>query len=229
MVGKHLAAGDAVCFGAVSEDGQPSVRNRMDLPFYKAGKSEPSLWSAADRNREVALLRAFANPTIERGESDAVILADGNLKIIIGNTAATSPGAGSGAQMYHLKSVQADYVTARSWDGMTEGATDVYIAKEPWARSSWTGWTIMGVAHIYGYTATPMDSLNVVRSDYDGASSEDQIIVPPWCADEIIFAIPAVTDIMTVGGISVLVALLLVGRTAVWARKDGVPATSVTI
>ena len=92
----------------------------MEIPWFHAGRGRPSLFSASDMNVLVALLRSLGNITVQRGEADQVIYADGNLKIIIGGSE-TGGGLGGALRMFRLKSVQGDYVTLRAWDGTTEG------------------------------------------------------------------------------------------------------------
>jgi len=36
---------------------------------------------------------------------------------------------GAGSSPFRLKSIQNDYLTCRTWDGTTDGSTDVYVAK----------------------------------------------------------------------------------------------------
>ena len=195
----------------MSTQGKPAVRAKMEIPWFTAGKSKPSIWSAADMNVLVALCRAYANPTIERGDTDKVLLADGNVKIVIAKNGAT---AGGGLGMFHLKSVQGDYVTLRTWDGAAEGAADVFAAKEYKLRNSLIVEVVAGDTHEYLYDSGP-DSNNVTRWDVVGSGYEPQIVVPPWAADEVVYAIPGVTGVL-VGGADV--GRLLI-RTGAWARS----------
>lgn len=61
----------------------PTVRAKMELPFYTEGSDSPSLFSASDHNREVALMRALANIQIEFGAANEVLYSDLNVKIIL--------------------------------------------------------------------------------------------------------------------------------------------------
>jgi len=99
-------------------------------------------------------------------------------------------GSGSGeVQMLRLKSVQDDYLTCRSWDGTTEGGTDIFVAKAYKNRCSLTSESVYGVAHNYTYANGP-DSMNRKRDDSAfGYGVETQRIIPPWCLNDVIFAI----------------------------------------
>jgi hypothetical protein len=103
------------------------------------------------------------------------------------------PAAG-GVTQYRLKSVQGDYVTCRTWDGTTEGGTDVYIAKPMKLRNSITSATIDGVSVTYSYTTT------VARTATISSVDEDQVIVPRYLADDLIYAISADYTSVSVSG-----------------------------
>jgi hypothetical protein len=190
----------------------PAVRNKMQVDEFRPGKGTPSLFSASDMNVHVAILRALVNPQIIWTDAhDKAELTDGNFTIQLSRSAIVA----SGAQMYRLKSVQDDYVTARTWDGTNEGATDAFIAKEYKARCSLTGETIFGIAHIYTYAAGP-DSLNVQRTNDDGTHTETEIVVPPWVPDEIFYAVQVTTDVANPDGGTI--NLLMFARSAQWAK-----------
>lgn len=60
----------------------------MEIPFYVEGANSPSLWSCADRNVEVALLRALANITIEQGDHLEAQYSNNGIKLIVPATVA---------------------------------------------------------------------------------------------------------------------------------------------
>lgn len=128
----------------------------------------------------------------------------------------SQPGGGGGnqAKEYHLKSVQDDYLTCRTWNGTNEGSTDILIAKDPKNRTSLKTATVYGVVHTYSYTAGP-DSLNLQRTNDDGTQNETELITPPWCPNELIYAIPAVTSLKDPNG--KLISLLEVRPARQWA------------
>lgn len=189
-----------------------AVRNRMSFPDFRPGKDGPKIFSAGTMNIFSRALRALTNPRIVWGEKDDVQITDGNTLITLSRASATE--SASGAKMYRLKSVQDDYVTARSWDGSAEGDTDILIAKEYKIQCSLEGETIFGTAHTYTYDDGP-DVNNVLRTNDDGTNDETEIVVPPWVVDEVIFAIPATTDVL--GPDDVPLKLLLV-RSSEWCK-----------
>jgi hypothetical protein len=189
----------------------PAVRNKMDVPEFRPGKGGPSLFSASDQNVHVAILRALVNPQIIWTDAaDKAELSDGNFTLQLSRA-----GIRVSAAMYRLKSVQDDYVTARTWDGTADGPTDVLIAKEYKVRCSLTGETIFGIAHTYTYATGP-DSLNKQRTNADGTHTETEIVVPPWVPDEIFYAVQVTTDVANPDGGTI--NLLMFGRAAQWAK-----------
>lgn len=108
-------------------------------------------------------------------------------------------GASTPAREYHLKSVQDDYLTCRTWDGTNEGSTDVLIAKDPKNRTSLTTATVYGIVHTYTYQAGP-DANNKQRTNNDGTNTEMELITPAYIAGDTticdtIYAIPAKTSL----------------------------------
>jgi hypothetical protein len=70
----------------------------------------------------------------------------------LGTTLEVMPGkmlGGTISKRYRVKSVQGDYLTCRTWDGTTEGGTDVLVAKPPQLRHSIESQTIDGASVTY--------------------------------------------------------------------------------
>lgn len=80
---------------------------------------------------------------------------------------------------FRVKSIQGDYITCRTWDGTTEGANDVLIAKPYQLRNSITSRNSIS----YSYTNTTERVAN------DGTDTETQVVVPSYVVDDEIFAI----------------------------------------
>ena len=157
------------------------------------------------------------NITIKRGGSDDVIYSDSNVILQIKNNPADADTA-QAPNIFRLKSVQGDYVTAHHFDGTTEGTVDVYIAK-PWHwREARTTATKLGVGHKFTYAAGP-DGLNRQRTDEwpdpTFENSADQLIHPPWEEDEVITAICTRTDVELPSG--QMCGYLMVARPGGWA------------
>jgi hypothetical protein len=97
-------------------------------------------------------------------------------------------GTNFSLSLYRLKSVEDNYLVGRAWDGTTEGDTDVYIAKRPETREVPSA-ILYGVTYNYTYLAGP-DALNYSRVSDNGATTEAQLVTPPWELDGLIFASP---------------------------------------
>jgi hypothetical protein len=131
------------------------------------------------------------------------------------------------SEMYRLKSVQADYLVCRTWDGTTEGDTDVYIAKEPKLRHSITSETIAGTTYYYTYPGTgagEVDGDGAYLSRYRLAYSdsghtslvETCVVTPEWLPNDILFA-----DLCTHSGVEVSgdELTLVMKHPRFWARQ----------
>jgi hypothetical protein len=129
----------------VSEsDGSPSVTNVTEIKFPNGTVT----------NDGAGVVTIASSLTVE--ESDGAPTVAGVKKIKFSGATVTDDGSGvvtvatSGQlQMYRLKSVQGDYITCRTWDGTTEGGSDVYLAKPHKLRNSITSQTIDGVTVDY--------------------------------------------------------------------------------
>lgn len=120
-------------------------------------------------------------------------------------------GGGGGVQMYRVKSVQGDYLTCRTWDGTTEGGSDVYVAKSYKLRTSIGSAVIDGVPVTYSYPS------NVERTATISTSNESQVIVPRYLPNDIIFVASANATGVSVSGTPLkLIDLNADGRA--WAK-----------
>jgi len=157
------------------------------------GLVEPSvIYSGGNVVLQIPKIDSTSGGSITVEEEDGTPSVDPVTEIKFPNGSVTDNGGGSvsvaftsggGVAMYRLKSVQGDYLTCRTWDGTTEGGTDVFIAKNYKLRNSITSQVIDGVTVNYTYTTT------VERDATIGANTETQIIVPRYLSDDLIFAI----------------------------------------
>ena len=110
--------------------------------------------------------------------------------------AKASKGGNASTFRGKLKSLDDDFVTCHSWDGTTEGSTDVLVLKSPKLFVSLVSANVMDEGHSYSYE----DNLdgdeinNITRTDTltsgpRSGKTEDQRVEPPWVKDDEIFAI----------------------------------------
>ena len=105
----------------------------------------------------------------------------------------TNLSGGGGVNPYRLKAMFNDYLVCRSWDGLGDGPTDIYIAKPYKLRNSITQETIAGTTYTYTYGAGP-DSLNRIRTTRIGSTViENCLVTPEWLLNDLIYGIGAVT------------------------------------
>src|SRR5947207_10118026 len=117
-----------------------AVRNKMNIPEFRAGKDGPSIFSAGTMNILCRALRALTNPHITRGESDKVELTDGNFLIQLSRTSENEEGNSKVQQYVLTDASNGDYFVCRTWDDSGEspliGETDIFIAKPFHLRQS---------------------------------------------------------------------------------------------
>jgi len=119
-------------------------------------------------------------------------------------------GRGAKVTRFRYKSMSGDYLVCRTWDGTTEGDTDVKVAKPYLLRESTTR-----TGYTYNYTG---DQARTSTKTSDG-STEDQVIVPAYVEDDEIWATKADTGV-TVGGVDVTYIDLNLDARA-WAKDVG--------
>jgi hypothetical protein len=110
-----------------------------------------------------------------------------------GTLLSIDPGAGGGSQVkrFRLKEVKSEYLVCRTWDGTTEGDSDVNVAKSPKLRCTITEEGLDGVVYEYAYTSNEERT----STDTDDNTTESQRIVPRFLVDDEIFAISCSTGV----------------------------------
>lgn len=103
---------------------------------------------------------------------------------IFAHAAPARGGSVGGLSTYRVKSRTGEYLVCRTWDGTTEGSTDVKVAKSFSCRRPTTE-TLGGVVITYAYT-NGSDSLNDSRTATGTGVSETQMVVPYWTVDGVI-------------------------------------------
>ena len=188
-------------------DGSPSVANVTTIKFPNG--------SVTDSGSGVATITPYI--TVEEVDGTPSVSAK---KIVFPNASVTDSGSGTatvsfvsgGVAQYRIKSVQGDYCTCRTWDGTTEGSTDVYVAKPYKLRNSITSATIDGVSVSYSYTST------VARTATISSTDEDQVIVPRYLSNDLIYAVTSnYTGVSVSGTPLTLIDINADGRA--WAKE----------
>lgn len=159
------------------------------IEWFKAGDRKRTPLSARAINEIVATCNAFLNLKIERGQRDRLEISDSNAVLTL-KEAGTSSKTGTNITVYKLVSVQGNYLTCHTWDGMTEGASLVYVAKPHLLRESLTAQTELGVAYTYAYSAG-QDSNNRYRTKIQNSNgaTEKQLVLPAWVVGQVIYGI----------------------------------------
>lgn len=82
------------------------------------------------------------------------------------------------------KSSQPNYLVCRAYDGSTEGAADVYVAKKPKLRHDKTLYRTPAGVSLTALTAVSADRVTVTGPTPTGTVSETWTVWPPYVADE---------------------------------------------
>ncbi len=114
----------------------------------------------------------------------------------------TGGGGSSKAQPHRFKSMGTDHIICRTWDGITEGTTDVKIAKPPHLWFSVAAETLRTTPVTYSAYSLQNQSRQASRP----SGSEIQLITRAYEVNDIIWAVQCET-FMSVGQPAVKVAL----------------------
>jgi len=120
---------------------------------------------------------------------------------------------GSPIMQARLVSVEDDTLQVVTWDGTSEGADEITVAK-PFLlrRTPFDGETWNGVN--YTYTSA------TARTGDDGTNTEDQVVVPPYVADDLIYIVRVLGGTDTVDGADAPVLWLDLNVDArAWAKQ----------
>jgi hypothetical protein len=176
-----LPAGSSGTLTVAETDGSPTVSGVSTIRF-----PDGSVTDAGGGTVDVTV--STANLTVEDADSSPSITNVTKIKFPDGSV--TSGGTGIAivdlsssvsVSMYRLKAVGADTLTCRTWDGATEGGTDVTVAKNHKLRNSIASAVIDGVTVNYTYPTTTTRIASI------GASSESQVVVPRYIVNDIVF------------------------------------------
>lgn len=189
-------------------DGTPSVANVTTLKFPNGTVVNPSTGVVEINPGALTIEEVDGGPSVA---FDTLIVPNGSLTDNGGGEAQLTFNAG-GVSQYRIKSVQGDYYTCRTWDGTTEGGSDVYVAKPYKLRNSITSESIDGVTVSYSYAST------VARTATISSVDEDQVIVPRYLSNDIIYvATSNYTGVSVSGTALTLIDMNCDGRA--WAKE----------
>jgi hypothetical protein len=119
---------------------------------------------------------------------------------------------GHGVVRMRFKSVQADHIVCRFWDGTTESDTDVLVARQPQLRNSLTS------EGPFTYTYTTFTE----READDGVDTETQVVVPEYIVDqEVRVWLVSGNPGVTVAGAPDEDLIFEEATTRMWAKKAG--------
>ena len=161
----------------------------FDIPVFIPGDKGPSPFSAGTMNIFSRAVSSLLGMKVVRGDTDRVFVSEGNVVVQLSKKAEAS--SGGSPERFIVKSIQADYLTCRTWDGTTQGLVDVLIAKPPLLRNKTPakfadtyGATAITITVAYTYAATFVRR-TAVASVYPtglGATYEDEIqdVDPPY-------------------------------------------------
>ncbi len=168
-----------------------------------------SLFSKKKHNEIVQALNPLLNIEFAGGK---VSYSDRNV-FIRPNSESGSGGAGASVSTYRFKSMNSDTLVCHSWDFATEGSDNILIAKPPKLRFSIASEVIDGDTVTY----SAYDTGAQTRHATDGGTSEDQVIVPRYLVDDVIYVISANTDLLDGDGNPITLLDLNIDARA-WAK-----------
>lgn len=172
---------------------------KLLLPYFTRGKDGPQILNSEDMNRIVRRVNALSLLKVRLGSSNAFFVGENEVVLQLKRSGSAGDSS-SGTERFRLKSVQANYLTCRPWDGATELAIDVLIAKPYMLRESLPSpRTEGGTAYTLTYTAG-IDSNNRKRLKTTGGITETQLVAPVWVVNDEIYSIEADTGVVDGSG-----------------------------
>jgi hypothetical protein len=106
---------------------------------------------------------------------------------------ASGGGGRSELSLYRFKSMEDDWIVCRSWDGTNEGDKDIQIAKPYKLQFSIVTETIDDTVVTYSAWDTDAQTRHASSGDAPNTIEEDQVIVPRYLVDDLIYVFPAKT------------------------------------
>jgi hypothetical protein len=90
--------------------------------------------------------------------------------------------------MFRYKSMTADCLVCRTWDGANEGGVDVLVAKDPKQRNSTQTTALLEDSMQVNYTYPYPDLAKRLATNGSTGTSEIQLVLPRYLSNDLIFA-----------------------------------------
>lgn len=158
------------------------MRQGTRIPYIKKG----GLMGWRKGNKVIAVINALLCLGIYPKGRAKLTFGDENAALDLSGIASDAEGGLQGPFLF--KSKEDSWIVCRSWDGSTEGDTDILIALPPKLRA-------VGSEVIDGDTVTysAYDNGAQTRHADNGTDEEDQVITPRFLVDDLIYANTALT------------------------------------
>ena len=134
----------------------------------------------------IACVNALLSWEVKSGQKTCgeIQISDSKTTLLLpkGSGTDSTPSSGEGGTRFRVKSVQGDYITCHTWDGSTEGSTNVLIAKPPNLRHSITSQTINSLSITYsGHNIDGGKCTRTASATWEGGTiTQNEMVLPPW-------------------------------------------------
>lgn len=221
-----VSAEDVIFIGVTTRHNEPASKSfhvqntgmgyaRVQGPI---SENDPIGFSAtaADSVSPIAWLVKNGSPTVGKALQKITDNSTQLIKVMFGSGGG---GTSSDVEQFRFKSEHDDYLICHTWDGVTEGATDVIIAKIYLLRYSVTSRALRAAVHTYTY-----DRALRVRTDSitDAGLSEKQWVIPGWATNDLIYAMKLKSPLLLIGDFStgtISATHLALDDGRAWCRK----------
>ena len=126
--------------------------------------------------------------SVDNADQTVLNLVDGD-GVEVTNTSGGTVQFVSGATRMRIKSIQNDYCTCRTYDGTTEGDTDIFVAKSKDSRTSAA--TISHSGLTWDVTYTNQNQRTCTNGSGAQQQQMEQRLTPPYTVDDVLFAVRA--------------------------------------
>lgn len=126
--------------------------------------------------------------SVDNADQTVLNLVDGD-GVEVTNTSGGTVQFVSGATRMRIKSIQNEYCTCRTYDGTTEGDTDIFVAKSKDSRTSAA--TISHSGLTWDVTYTNQNQRTCTTGSGAQQQQMEQRLTPPYTVDDVLFAVRA--------------------------------------